>query len=332
MTTTVPPRRRWWQHPAVRITGSAVVLFALFLALPADMILHTLAGVPVWIWPTTIAGYLALHLLGVTKWRILVNLTGGGIPFPLAARAYYLGLFGNIFLPSLVGGDLVRAGVAFGPARSRAGLVLGSIADRALDLLGLTLIAGIGLLLAPQALNPVSRGIFAGVTTVLGAGTVAALILIFLVTRRTRGWRRHPRLIQGRRAFRRLWRQPTLLVLTLCMGMALQASLIMLAAWLGTRAGITVPLHVWLFVWPLAKMSALAPITQGGIGVREAAQAVLFAPFGVSAALAVAAGLMFQVVVIGGGIVAGLLGWYLGGKSLRPNQAIHSVRVEAPGE
>ncbi len=64
-------------------------------------------------------------------------------------------------------------------------------------------------------------------------------------------------------------------------------------------------MHVWLFVWPLGKISAVMPLTQGGIGVREAALAALFAPFGVPAVLAVAAGLAFQAVVISGGLVGG---------------------------
>jgi len=34
-----------------------------------------------------------------------------------------------------------------------------------------------------------------------------------------------------------------------------------------------VPLYVWLFAWPLGRISVLLPVTQGGIGVREAALA-----------------------------------------------------------
>ena len=71
------------------------------------------------------------------------------------------------------------------------------------------------------------------------------------------------------------------------------------------RIGIDIGLHVWFFVWPLAKLSGLLPVTQGGIGVREAAQAVLFAPFGVAAVHAVATGLVFEVVIIAGGLIAG---------------------------
>ncbi len=55
-------------------------------------------------------------------------------------------------------------------------------------------------------------------------------------------------------------------------------------------------------------------MTQGGIGVREAALAALFAPFGVPAVLAVAVSLVFQVVVISGGLVGGLLSLLLRGR------------------
>jgi len=53
-------------------------------------------------------------------------------------------------------------------------------------------------------------------------------------------------------------------------------------------------------------------VTQGGIGVREAAQAALFAPFGVSAVMAVATGLVFEVVIITGGLAGGAIAWLLG--------------------
>jgi uncharacterized membrane protein YbhN (UPF0104 family) len=56
----------------------------------------------------------------------------------------------------------------------------------------------------------------------------------------------------------------------------------------------------------------LLPVTQGGIGVREAAQAALFAPFGVSAVMAVATGLVFEVVIISGGLLGGVLALLLG--------------------
>jgi len=47
------------------------------------------------------------------------------------------------------------------------------------------------------------------------------------------------------------------------------------------------------------------PLTQGGIGVREAALVALLAPFGAPGPLVLAAGLVWEAVVITGGLVAG---------------------------
>jgi uncharacterized membrane protein YbhN (UPF0104 family) len=65
-------------------------------------------------------------------------------------------------------------------------------------------------------------------------------------------------------------------------------------------------LRVWLFAWPLAKLAALLPLTQGGIGVREAALVALLAPFGAAGTLVLAAGLVWEGVIVAGGLIAGL--------------------------
>jgi len=63
---------------------------------------------------------------------------------------------------------------------------------------------------------------------------------------------------------------------------------------------------VWLFAWPLAKLSAAVPLTQAGIGVREAALAALLLPFGAAPELSVATGLAWDAVVVGGAIAGGV--------------------------
>ncbi|MGH8507405.1 MAG: lysylphosphatidylglycerol synthase transmembrane domain-containing protein [Gammaproteobacteria bacterium] len=125
--------------------------------------------------------YLGLHLIGVAKWRLLVKTAGARLSYSQAVRAYYAGLFGNTFLPSIVGGDVVRAGVAFRVTDSKAGLLFGSVIDRILDLVGLAAVAGIGALLAPRALDPQSRHIFfavAGLVMLMGLGAIVLLALL----------------------------------------------------------------------------------------------------------------------------------------------------------
>jgi uncharacterized membrane protein YbhN (UPF0104 family) len=58
-------------------------------------------------------------------------------------------------------------------------------------------------------------------------------------------------------------------------------------------------------------LAAILPLTQGGIGVREAALVALLAPFGAAPHLVLASGLMWEGVVIVGGLIAGLVAFML---------------------
>ena len=93
----------------------------------------------------------------------------------------------------------------------------------------------------------------------------------------------------------------------------IQSSFVLLNAWLGGHIGVKVPLGVWFLVWPLAKVASLMPISLGGLAVREASLAGLLAPFGVPLALGVLTSLLWQTVLIAGGLTGGLV-WLLLGR------------------
>src|SRR4029079_15797858 len=196
---------------ALRIGGSILILGALFLVLPAKDLADSIRALPAMMWPAAIGIYLVFHLLGVTKWSLLINTAGAELPFRRAARAYYWGLFGNTFLPSIVGGDVVRAGMAMRSVRSKGGLIFGSLIDRLQDVAGLGVVAGIGALLSPRALDAQSRGVFVALGLLL-AGVVAvgaAALLLFPVRRL--GFRFRRKLVHVRRAIMATARRPSAL-------------------------------------------------------------------------------------------------------------------------
>jgi len=307
----VPAARRG--RAAWRLAGSAVLIGALLVIVPFGDLSAALRRVPPAVWLAALPAYLTLHLIGVAKWRLLINTADAGLSFAQTARCYYYGLFGNIFLPSIVGGDVVRAGLAATMSRSKTGLVMGSLVDRVLDTAGLALLAGIGALFLPNALDPRSRAIFTAVAAMmLGGLVVGAVTVALLPVARWVPFKVRRRLVVVRDAFRALGRHPERVATSMAMGMALQALLVLLNAWLGRTMGIDISPLVWLFVWPLAKIAAILPVTQGGIGVREGALVVLFQPFGVSAGAAMATGLVFTAIVMAGGLVGGGIAWLLG--------------------
>ena len=306
MDAAAPQRN--WKRFGIRISGSVLVLALLFLFLPREKLLEALSGFSTGIWLAGVSTYLCLHLIGVAKWRMLINTAGADLSFAQAARCYYYGLFGNTFLPSVVGGDILRAGLAMRMSGSKSAVLTGSVADRTIDSAGLALVAGIGALLIPMALEENSRSIFWGFAVLIVVAGSGMLALVLLLPARRFGFQLRRKWVKVRRAVRSLLKHPGKMLLALISVMVLQTSQVLMNFWLGRLALIqSATFLMWLFVWPLAKLAAMVPLTQGGIGVREAAQGILFVPFGVSVEKAVAAGLIFQAIVISGNLIGGIL-------------------------
>jgi uncharacterized membrane protein YbhN (UPF0104 family) len=90
----------------------------------------------------------------------------------------------------------------------------------------------------------------------------------------------------------------------------LQFLMILLHRTLGIGIGMPSDLAIWLFIWPLAKLVAMIPISFGGLGVREAAFLGLARPFGIPESVAVASSLAWQAVMLLGGLIGGAV-WLL---------------------
>jgi glycosyltransferase 2 family protein len=311
--TTDPPiprlQQRNWSRTAFRALlhygGSALALFLLFRFLPGWQVLGALAKLPAQLWVLAIATYLLIHCLAVAKWRLMVNTAGAGLSYFHAARCYFAGLFGSLFLPSLIGGDLVRATLAMRYGRTKAGVLLGSFLDRIVDFAALVLLASTGAVLVPGTLQPQSRHVLLWIGAAAAAGIAVLLVAAAIVPIRQLSIRMRRRLVSLRRASRSLARQPRVVLATLSIAIVAQLSFIRLSIALAVACGLRLGFLAWLFAWPLAKLSAAIPATQGGIGVREAALAGLLVPFGAPPALTVAAGLAWEGVVIGGALVGG---------------------------
>ena len=319
------------RRPWVRIGGSLVMLGGLLTFLPLHKVVAALRIVPLSVWAWMLAGFVATHLIGAVKWRFTLRLGGARLSFAQAVRCYFAGVFGTLFLPSVVGGDVVRMGLAFRIERNRAGVLLGSLVDRLLDIVALGVVAGAGVVLLPQALDERHRRAFLllAVLFAMGlAGLAAALLLM--------PWQRLPYKLRRvsvklRRAARSMASRPHYVLVSCALSILIQTSLLSLSLTMAEACGIHINFRIWLLVWPLAKLLALAPITLGGIGVREAGLVAMLAPFGVPPALAVAAGLAWESIVLAGGLCAGLISFLIGGSAFT-RTVLHPDRLRSSKE
>lgn len=305
---------RGWIFLLIRWAAALLVLGILFYLLPVAPLRSALARVPLTRFIAVLLIYLVALTGGITKWHTVVNSAGAQISFTASAQCYTSGLFGALFLPSIIGGDVARLAVGISRSPRPAAVITGNVADRFLDVAAQLTLISLGLILLPGSLPvplqaPAKHILFAGV---LGGAVFFGLVLaLHRPLLRGRSIRARRRLAQLRHALRAVSRRPWRLVIGWLLGTSVQGTYVVLTALLGITCGLRLPLRVWLFAWPLAKIAAVMPITQGGIGVREAALVVLLAPFGAPASQVLATGIVWEGVIITAGLLAGLTAFLL---------------------
>jgi glycosyltransferase 2 family protein len=299
---------RAWPVALFRWIFLVVVLAALIHFFPLATLRSAIVKIPPARFMIVLVLYLSAHCIGVLKWRMVVNAAGAALDLRTSAQCYFGGLFGTLFLPSIVGGDVVRLAVGLRKSPRPAAVLAGNLADRFLDVTAQGGLVLCGLFLLPRSLPPVWRGKGLGYLLLIGVGISILVMIAYVIYRATVArspWKLRRRMVRLRHALRSVKRRPIVLVAGWLAGTLIQFAFLVLTALLAISCGLTLPLRVWLFAWPLAKLAAILPLTQGGMGVREAALVALLAPFGAPGALVLAAGLVWEGIVIAGGLVSG---------------------------
>lgn len=296
------PRRRFPRSWILKVVGSCLVLGVTLWLLPTQEVWRAIGNIPLLLWGLVLGAALIGHIIIATKWWLVTN-QGGDISFPTALRSHYSGLFTNLFLPGVAGTDVVRAGLVLRGSRNKVTIVVGSLMDRIIDSVALLLLSGTGIIFwlgqgtAGRLLEPITN------IAIFFAFTLGGLYLIATLASKLPATG-----IVGQvsKALTALRRRPARLLICLGLSLAVQSAFIALNIALASAGGLAVDVASWYFAWPLAKLMAIVPISIAGLGVREATLAGLLLPFGAAPALVVAAGLLWQTILISVGLVGGL--------------------------
>jgi uncharacterized protein (TIRG00374 family) len=307
-------KSRAWFITVFRWAAAFIVLGILFHFLPVASLRAALARVPPLRFVIVLVLYLSAHAAGILKWRMVVNAAGSQLDGSTSAQCYLGGLFGTLFLPSVIGGDVVRLAVGLRRSPRPAAVLAGNVVDRCLDVAAQATLVLLGVLLLPGSLPPQFASLARRLLFVCFAVAAAALLLLVLLWKPLLGGRSprfRRRISRLRHAFRSARRAPQILIFGWLLGVLIQGTFILLNALLAISCGLLLPFRVWLFAWPLAKLAALLPLTQGGMGIREAVLVALLLPFGAPSSLTLASGLIWEGIIIAGGLLSGLTAFLL---------------------
>ena len=318
------PSRRGGIRLWIKLAVSGGLLALILQVVPWSRLLENMRALDARVWLAVLACFLAGHVAGAFKWRLNVNIGRARLGRADALQCYAAGLFANLCLPSIVGGDGLKALLAGRLTGRYEAAIFGGLAERLIDTAAL-----LALIVCGAALSGAQIPGWEGRVLLVGAGVgVAAAVLFLPLLLRTRmaRWPRKLRRPLGRAmvAMRRLRRRPQTALLVLAMSLAIQTWFVVLNAWLGRGIGIELPFAVWLLAIPLAKAVTLLPISLGGFGVRELTLASLLGFVGVAESQGVTVSLLWQTIVVATGLLGGLA-WLLLG--LRPSTRAGAQRM-----
>jgi uncharacterized protein (TIRG00374 family) len=318
------------KHPAVKIIFSFAVIGLLLHWLPVTEIWENIRELSFYSWLFVFVGFIFGHCLGALKWRMLINLEGRKLPVSTATRFYFTGLFANLFLPSLAGGDIVKAGLAIQYKKEKGVTIFGTFTDRLIDTASVVFIIVVAALFSPSFISESDQRIVFIMFILLAAISLTILVLMMLPVHRISNNRLRIFLQKIRKVFSSVVKKPLKPAIAFLLSLTIQSIFILLTVYLASIISIHLPLIVWFLVWPLAKLTALLPISLGGIGVREAALAILLGRLSVPATEAVALGLIWESILIAGGILGGL--YYLIHKTLIGKDGFSLLNFSKPND
>jgi uncharacterized protein (TIRG00374 family) len=281
----------------LRIVASALMLFVLFRKV------HLSSLFPEWNAHAflVLAAGLAATAVGIVlstlRWWTVLSALGLRARVRTLLNHYLAGLFVGNFLPSTIGGDVLRVARQSADNGDRPSTFASVVLERLTGWLVLPLIT-----LTAFVINPGLREL--GHATALAFGpSVATLVLLcgllFAAAHprvggrlaESEGWQRFIGAVHlGITRFRK---HPGSVLNVLVVGFAYQLAVV-LSAYLAARAlGLDVGPTAILAFMPAVAIAQVLPISLGGLGVREGAFVLFLHPLGVQRGEAIALGLLF---------------------------------------
>jgi hypothetical protein len=223
-----------------------------------------------------LASLLVSRIFVIARWHVLLRSGGVKIPFSRSAELTMMGLFASHFLPTTIGGDVVRLAGVMQMGFDRAICLASIAADRVVGLVGMLFVVPFGLIPAWGSLGQAASHSFA---------LMVSLQRPMRFVRRTL------------HTFTTWLHQPKALFLSLLCTWA-NMLFIFLAIYLLVE-GLSSHISFWLIagLYSLAYMVTLIPISINGYGVQELSLTFLFLHVGgLSAASSLTLAVLIRVI------------------------------------
>lgn len=284
-----------------------VVLILILIKWKGSQIGSALSSASWTLLATTVAFYLASQFLSALRWRLLFNsaMSAGEkgkdaqnhLGLWEAYRIYLIGMFWNLWMPTAIGGDAMRAYLA---SRRCGDLPLAAstvFMERLTGFVALITIGIGGALFFAVEVTASSGGAGTGVNKAIGIAGLALLLLLgvilVVIAARKMAYRLEGKMgesepsgiggklgklwIKAHRALDLFTLPQTrmALVQAVLISLVFQGCQVVLGAFIAGQIGLHMPLAVFAWLVPCLGIASMLPLGIGGLGVREMAAVAL---------------------------------------------------------
>ena len=259
----------------------------------------------------------SLHALGMLisaiRWQILIRAQGDCVPLGYLVKSYLVGAFFNNFLPTRIGGDIVRIydGSRYSQTLVKSSAII--LVERLTGVIILFLFALAGSLARLEMAQTLP---VIWVSLLLGLGGLVLISLFFLPVSEKflkilpeKGLLKKikQKIFQFRETIIAYKQHQGALLKAMFWAFLLQINVIVHFFLMGKALHLDIPLLDYFIFIPIVLLIMLIPITINGLGLREGSYSEIFKFYGIAPGPAVAFGfidLAFMLIV---GIVGGII-------------------------
>jgi len=299
-------RARTILAPLVKILISAVLIAILLSRIDGSRLLDMARTASSSWLLASLALYLLMILVSAWRWGVLLRAQQVGLPFRWLTSSFLVATFFNNFLPSNIGGDVVRIADTAPTAGSKTLATTVVLIDRGLGLLGLVLIAAIG---ATAWTRPDSMGPVGPVILWLGFAVGATVATPALANPHWFARLLHPlrslhpewiaeRIARLTAALVRFRETPAALAQCFAGAVVVQALLVAFYLAIAYSLRIDVAFVDLAFIVPVTFIVQMLPVSMNGFGVREATFGFYFSRLGLPLESALVVSLMGAAMIM----------------------------------
>jgi len=293
---------------ALKIAVSLILLVVLFSRVDVAAVWTQARHASIAWLVAALALYAVNAVVSTWRWHLLLEAQHVHVPPLRLFGSFLVASFFNNFLPSNIGGDVIRIADTAGPARSKTLATMVVFMDRALGLMGLVLVAAVGATMAAgsagRAATPIwpswlwggfILGVVLGAPAVLAPAGFGRLLQPLTVFHPEWIGRRIETLIHTLGRFRNA---PAAIAGTFVGAVVVQG--MMVVYYLAVAYALRIPIGTWdlAVIVPLSFVVQMAPVSVNGFGVREATFSLYFSRIGLPVASAVLLSLMATVTTM----------------------------------